>query len=173
MGLFDEFGKQTKAIYDALRNDLPVVGEGGFVMEHKKTNEISGSGGVLCVFSGLNMEIVLSGNAVSDRIEHHIIVGRNLSDEQDRFLKGIVSVLNFKFKQVSFYYGTCNAPDDEWRRLDMNAFEDGTRYIRLSISYEPGFITAHNVMEELRRTSKVFMDITADFFQLLYTSIQK
>lgn len=173
--LFEKERKQSDAIVEALQKHDCFVGKSmGYVLEHKETKRLSGgNGGVRCVFSGLVIDIYCRGDWGPDSIEFDIIVGRDLSKEQDEYLKGVVNMLNYKFTQVAFYYGICNDPNDEWERIDMDAFEDGTRYMHLIINYDSGYITEHNVMEELRRASKIFMDITADFFKLLYASIQK
>lgn len=173
--LFEKERKQYYAIFDALQKHGCFVEKfRGYVLEHKQSKRVTGgAGGVQCVFSGLVIDIYCRGNLGQDSIECDIIVGRNLSKEQDEYLKGVVNMLNYKFTQVAFYYRICNDPNDEWERIDMDAFEDGTRYMHLIINYDSGYITEHNVMEELRRASKIFMDITADFFKLLYASIQK
>jgi len=173
MSLFGEIGKRNEAIIKVMQDNLCVVGRGGYVLKHKTTKAIEGVSWILCIYSGLAIEVAIPPCSLGFSIGHDIIVGRNLSNEQDEYLKGIVNILNYQYKQVEFFYGVSNSPEDEWLRIDMNAYDDGTRYIHLKIFPESDEITEDNVMRELHRAGKIFMDVTSDFYRLLYTSIPK
>ena len=91
--LLDEF-RQESAVSKAIQNNFCVAGEGYYLFEHKKTKVIHGVDLIHCHYSGLAMMIVSGVFGGTDSIEHDIIVGRNLSEEQDNYLKGIINILN-------------------------------------------------------------------------------